>query len=243
MMEKDSIVRLNEAIQINSAITLLQRKTWNVLLANAFDKLLDEEIHVMDLSELRSILGLNGRNDERLRQLLVELNTCQIEWNILGKDKSAEWVTTTFLAGAEIKNGRVYYGYFKDLKEKLYSPRMYARINLSMQNKFSSKYALALYELFVDYFDVSRNYGETPWISVPIFRKLMGIADDEYPRFYDLKKRAITLAVDEIHGMPDINFLIEDCYKTHGRTVKKIKFKIWPKNVVKLLPTDSSYGD
>jgi hypothetical protein len=37
------------------------------------------------------------------------------------------------------------------LKEKLYNPEMYARIKLSIQNKFTSKHTLALYELFIDY--------------------------------------------------------------------------------------------
>ena len=46
------------------------------------------------------------------------------------------------------------YAYGPSLREKLHNPRMYARLCLALQNRFSSKHALALWELFVDYLGV-----------------------------------------------------------------------------------------
>ena len=48
---------------------------------------------------------------------------------------------------------------------------MYARISLSLQNRFDSKHTQALYELCVDYRIDAKHYGETAFISIAGFRK------------------------------------------------------------------------
>ena len=84
------------------------------------------------------------------------------------------------LASAEIRDGVCTYGYSAPLRRRLHNPAMYARISLELQNQFTSKHTLALFELFQDYFDESRQFGETPFIDIDTFRKLMGIGD-KYP--------------------------------------------------------------
>lgn len=224
-MPKNSVIKHSATIQISNVVSLMQRKAWNILLANAYDELMDREEHCMDLRDLEQTLGFDQRNEAYLKNLLKALTSFQIEWNVLGKDKSTEWTVTTFLAGATIKNGKVYYSYYKGLREKLFSPKMYARINLSIQNKFQSKYALALYELFVDYYDVKRSCGETPWIEIPMYRKLMGLADHEYKLFADMRKRLITEPVEEINNVPGVDLLIEVMFKGK-RPVEAVKFRI-----------------
>ena len=54
---------------------------------------------------------------------------------------------------------------------------MYARLDLNLQRRFDSKYGLALWELCADYLGSGREYGETPYIPLEAFRKLMGIAE------------------------------------------------------------------
>ena len=66
---------------------------------------------------------------------------------------------------------------------KLYNPRVYAKLNLRLQNQFTRKYALILWELCFDYFDTDRDTGETPFILLETFRELLGIESDEYPAF------------------------------------------------------------
>ena len=61
-------------------------------------------------------------------------------------------------------------------------PNIYARISLSMQNKFDSKHALALWELCLDFLDKIHNYGETPFVPVgDDCRELMGIPGNDVP--------------------------------------------------------------
>ncbi len=65
---------------------------------------------------------------------------------------------------------------------------MYAKISLSLQNRFNSKHSLALYELFVDYYNVKLGFSSTPEIGIEQFRKLLGLTDNEYKTFKALNK-------------------------------------------------------
>jgi hypothetical protein len=93
-----------------------------------------------------------------------------------------------------------------------------------MQKQFDSKHALALWELCADYLGSSRDYGESPFISLAEYRKLMGIADDMYPLFKLFNQRIIKEPVAEINRVSD--FLVSVTYQRSGRKVTALKFKI-----------------
>jgi hypothetical protein len=93
-----------------------------------------------------------------------------------------------------------------------------------LQNEFTSKHALALYELFVDYLDETRNFGETPYILLPQFRKLMGIPEDAYPVFKKLNTRVIKEPLEEINTRTDLS--VNVVYQRRNRRVSALKFKI-----------------
>ena len=99
------------------------------------------------------------------------------------------------MAGLKIVDGMMQWDNSSFLRGKLYDPRIYARINLTIQNRFRSKHSLALYELFVDYKGVS----QTPRIPIEDLRGLMGIKDDEYARFKDLKYYVINKYLRDIN--------------------------------------------
>lgn len=69
----------------------------------------------------------------------------------------------------EIRDGICEYAFSPLLASKLFNPTMYAKLNPQMINKFDSKYALALYELFCDYKEVH----QTPLMRLDDFKKLM----------------------------------------------------------------------
>lgn len=223
MRETKEVIKSSAAIHIQNNITLLQRRMWNVLLANAYDELPHEEEHRIRIQELMRIVEFDSKNEFYFKESLKALTTCPVEWNVLDKDGEEEWGVTTLLAQVIFRRGVCIYAYSPELRRRLYNPRMYARINLSMQNKFDSKHAQALWELCVDYFDVARNYGETPFISLSKYRKLMGISDDMYPEFKKLNKWVIKDPVEEINRVTDFQVTAEP--KRESRKVAAIKFK------------------
>ena len=223
MQNKKEVIKHSAAIQVENRIGLLERRLWNWLLANAYDELPTAETHSILVADLVKGLDYASRNLAHLKETLKGLTGSVLEWNVIHKDKDI-WGATTLLAEVEIKDGICTYAFGPMLRKRLYNPKMYARISLSLQNQFQSKHALALYELFVDYLHEDTRHGETPFISIPDFRKLMGIPEGMYPEFKNLNKWVIKGPLGEINKVTDLSATAE--YKKEGKFVAAVKFRI-----------------
>ena len=231
----NEVIKASPAIQIQSKISLLQRRAWNVLLANAYNELPDKEIHSVSVVELAAKLGFGDGNQEYLKEMLRSLRSCEVEWNLLNKDNKQVWGIAGLLASVEIEEGICSYEFPKPLRLKLHNPRVYAKLNLRLQNRFRSRYALVLWEVCFDYFDTDRDQGETPFIPLEVFKSLMGLEKDEYPIFKELNRNVIKPAIKEINDLTDYHVEIEQ--KRLGRRIAELKFRI---TKVKQLPVQES---
>lgn len=225
---KKDVIKHSAAIQISNKVSLLQRRAWNVLLANAFDDMGKVDRYKVSIHDLATILNFDSNNIQYLKDILYNLVDTTVEWNILGKDRKEEWGVFSLLAEANIINGYCHYGYAPILREQLHNPSMYARISLSLQNQFKSKYALGLFELFLDYFQVKKGYGETPWIPLKEFRDLVGLEDDEYKEFKTLNHHVIKQPIKEINAISDLYIDLKDgiLSQKERRRVVALKFII-----------------
>ena len=224
LAEINEVIKASPAIQIQSKISLLQRRAWNVLLANAYNELPDKDIHSVSMVELAAKLGFDSGNQEYLKEVLRSLRSCEVEWNLLNKDNKQVWGVASLLASAEIENGICTYGFAPHLRLKLHNPRIYAKLNLRLQNRFKGQYALVLWEVCFDYFDTDRAQGETPFIPLETFRELIGLKADEYPVFGFLNRDIIKPAIKEINDVTD--YLVEVEQKRIGRKIAELKFRI-----------------
>ena len=231
----NEVIKASPAIQIQSRISLLQRRAWNVLLANAYNELPDKDIHSVSIVELAAKLGFGDGNQEYLKEMLRSLRSCEVEWNLLNKDNKQVWGIAGLLASVEIEEGICSYEFPKPLRLKLHNPRVYAKLNLRLQNQFRSRYALVLWEICFDYFDTDRDRGETPFIALEVFKGLMGLEKDEYPIFKELNRNVIKPAIKEINDLTDYHVEIEQ--KRLGRRIGELKFRI---TKVKQLPVQES---
>ena len=220
----NEVIKASPAIQIQSKVSLLQRRAWNVLLANAYNELPTAEIHRVSVVELAAKLGYNSNDLDYLKETLEALGACQVKWNLLNKDKNEKWGFANLLASAEIENGICTYAFAPHLRRQLHNPRIYAKLNLRLQNRFKSQYALVLWEVCFDYFDTDRDHGETPFIPLETFRELMGIEADEYRTFKALSQFVIKPAIKEINDLTDYHVEVEQ--KRLGRRVAELKFRI-----------------
>ena len=220
----NEVIKASPAIQIQSKMTLLQRRAWNVLLANAYNELPNKDIHSVSMVELAAKLGFDSGNQEYLKEVLKSIVDCTVEWNLLNKDNKQVWGAASLLAFVEVENGICCYQFPHPLRQKLYNPRVYAKLNLRLQNRFKSQYALVLWEICFDYFDTDRDRGETPFIPLETFRELMGIEVDEYRTFKALNQTLIKPAIKEINDLT--NYHVEVDQKRLGRRVAELKFRI-----------------
>src|SRR5215831_6320567 len=95
MPYKKEVIKHSAAVHIQNNITLLQRRSWNVLLANAYDELPTEEEHHIAVKDLARMLDFDSKNDTYLKEALEALVGCKVKWNVLDKDGEEEWGVTT----------------------------------------------------------------------------------------------------------------------------------------------------
>ena len=238
LTRRDEFIKASPAIQVQSKMTLLQRRAWNVLLANAYDDLPNTDIYRVSVAELAAKLGFNSKNENYLQEILEALVDCKVKWNVLDKDKEEEWGIAVLLASADIKNGVCTYGFAPHLRLKLHNPRIYAKLNLRLQNRFKSQYALVLWEVCFDYFDTDRDQGETPFIPLETFRELLGIESDEYPAFSIFNRAVIKPALKEINDLTSYHIAVEQ--KRIGRRIAELKFRITKATSVEQIPIQES---
>ena len=224
---KRQVIKHSSAIQIGSSdgdITLMQRKAYNVLLAHAYEDLPKKAVHSMPISDLCRYLDFESNNTKHLKDALRGLVGIKVEWNVLGADRQQTWGVAALLAEVSIKEGACYWEYSSTMRGLLYNPSIYARINLSLQNSFTSKHSLILYENVFHYFRKDDGFGETPWIDIPKVRKLFGIKDEEYKQFKILNNVVIKRAIEEVNKITNLQVTVE--YRKKGRSIAAIKFHI-----------------
>ena len=114
--------------------------------------------------------------------------------------KAYSWHASSILASASIRGSMCTYSYSPELRELLYMPEIYGKINLLIQSRFTSAYSLALYENCIRF----KKLKHTGWIDSSVFRKLMGVSDSKYKKYKDFKKRVLDKAIEEINKLSDI---------------------------------------
>lgn len=208
------------AIHIGGKLSLLQRKCYNALLFNGYNSLLSQERHEIKMRDLCELAGFDSNNYEVLKETLVSLAKTTVVWNLLDHDEVEEWGVSALLSEAVIRKGVCTYAYAPSLREKLYKPELYARINISVMNKFNGSYALALYENTVRF----RGVGTTGWREVAIWRSVLGLEEGEYRQFKEFNNKVLKPAIAEVNANSDI--LLEMGFRREGRRITAIRFQI-----------------
>lgn len=211
-------------IHCSNKLSLLERKISNALLFHAFPHLKSQLIHEIKIDELKRLIGSNTRNHKALKEALRKLICTVLEWNLLGENipelELEGWNASTILSAVSVQKGIIRYQYSELIKTLIIDPKIYGKINLTIQARFNSSYSLALYENCSRY----RGLPYTKNIEIGVFRKLMGVEDGKYDIFRDFNRRVLNPAISEINTCSDIRVSPE--ITRMGRTVKSIKFKI-----------------
>jgi plasmid replication initiation protein len=211
-----------EAIQCANTFSLIQRKMYNVLLANAANNLRSDVTHRISMGTLCKLMGYDSKDYKSIKDKFRELRRMDIEWDIINEQGNKVWTNTSPLSLARVIEGKgiCEYEFTASLIPLLSAPAQYAKFSLGIQSKFQSSYGLALYENCERY----RNIGQTRNFDVLTFRKLMGVNEHQYKDFFALKRRVIVIAIKEVNKHSDFEITPE--YEKSGRQVVRIRFFI-----------------
>jgi len=184
------------------------KRVYHVLLRNAYERLLEDEVHFIDLATLKAALQFNSNNTQAIKDSLNRLKTVSIEFDVLNQLKSylykkksdlhlGDWHSMTLLAEASIDNSIISYEFSSTMRRLLYEPEMYSVIDISFSKQFTSGYAYSLYEIGLRIV----NIGSTGWITVDDFRSIMDVPETVYLRYRDFRRKVIQVAENEVNAL------------------------------------------
>jgi len=217
------LIKHSASIQITNRISFLARRISNVLLANARKMSADTVAYEIQIADLRREIDYNSKNMEHLKSAIKSLAGTVVEYNIFDKDRGNEWGVFALLSQVKIKGNKVLYWYPPDIRELLMSPNVYARLDLAVQNKFSSKHSIALWEYLTDALGAKRPEADI-FLTIADFRKLMSLDPHEYSEFSDLSKRVIKPALAEINAHSKISVILD--VRRKGRVPQALLFGV-----------------
>jgi hypothetical protein len=230
-------------VHTSGQLTLLERKLVNVLLLNAYNDLPTSSSHAIPVRFLCAMVGWDDSHDfAHLKKALKRIVGTPLELNVLGNAGKERWSATSLLASAEIEDGVCTYEYSRRMAELLYSPEMYAVINIAVQKEFKGGYALTLYENCVRF----KNLGQTPSFEIGRLRKLLGADAPMYDDFRRFSAFVIKKAVTDINATKGVDIHVRAEYTRVERKVTSVQFFIEKTDPEKdkqqtLLPIDGNF--
>jgi hypothetical protein len=204
-------------------LSLASRRIYNLLVKNAWAKIEGEAAHSISKKALR--LGM-GSASERLGQNIREIMAVVVERREGRKVHRFQLLTENTDDDEESDDALFHYTFPEPLRKIVRKSEVWARLESHVIYAFSSKYALALYELVALRANLKHKTSEV--FDLEKFRALIGVEPGKLPLFKSLKQRAIDYAVREVNGLcPDFNVKVEP--ETTGRKVTAVKVTWWPK--------------
>ena len=189
---QDITLNLNSgAIHIENKASIKQRLAWlffawkAIPILKNFEKTdLEEKIIKIkvNLSEIKNSIGYESNNNEHLKEILQDLVTTKVSWNIFNKERNI-WGACSLLSFFEVESYKdkaiCTYAFNPFIQSKLANPEMYAKINLLITKNISSKNSLAIYCIALDYLDIKKNYGEKSF-TIEEIRAYLGLKESDY---------------------------------------------------------------
>jgi len=207
---------------LNGKLTLAIRKGYNALIQHAQACGVEKEEYVIDGRTFLNQSQSDSRNYEFLKDLGRRYVGTTIEWDIFSDEGRRRWGVATLLSRWEIIDGKIYYAFDSKIKRQLLNPETYARISLSIQCRFHSAPALALYEVALRYAtNPSGTTQRRPWED---WRQVLCGEKSSYHQEFKYFNRILGQAMNEVNEISD---LVMQCLVfKNGRTVTHLQFRI-----------------
>lgn len=197
--------------------SLADRRTWNMLLVNAWGERLEDPTADFTIP-LRELRGLHDSND-RVRDSLRRLQRTLIEARIA----EGETRTVQMLGGCDIDDfdrldGVLKYDFHRKLVPILRKSEIYARMETKVLSSFTSKYALALYEAVALRINLRRTAEE---IRIESLRHWLGVGEGKLMQWAHLNQRAVGPALTEVNALSP--YSVEIVPIKRGKKVESVR--------------------
>src|SRR5512132_339148 len=211
-----------------SPLTLTDRRIYNMLIENAWERIDQPVTHTIEKRDLRGSRDASDRVGESIEQLMAAIARLEIEEDGRRCTRRVQLLGATDEVHGD--DGVIRYRFPAELRDIIRKSRIFARLRKDVIFALSSKYALALYELCEKRVNMGWRWQEE--FSVERFRQLLGVDPNKLTAFKNLNQKAIQPAVAEVNFISDFGCSVEPV--TSGRKVFKVKLSWWKKNMDEL---------
>lgn len=217
------VAKPSPAVRSQANETCVQRKTWNVLFANAFDELRNPHVlqHKIPLQDLMTFIGFGrSKNTGYLKQQLLDLMRTPVTWGVVDERGNEIWEASAALAAARFRDGICYYEYSSVMREKLCQSQRFALFDLAEQRELSTLAAVALHENCAGY----RKMQQSPALPLTTWRRLLGADAKTYDDFRRFNEKILNPAIKQVNNFT--SYEIEPDYIRLDKRVVGIRFLI-----------------
>ena len=202
--------------------TLADRRTWNLLLVNAWGERLEAPSadFQIRLRELRGLLDSNDRVFESLKRLQKTLVNVTFPD---GVRRVVHMLGATDFANEDREEGTLTYDFHRKLIPVLRDSEVYARMETKVLGAFTSKYALGLYEVLASKVNMRR---QSEVVDVATLREWLGVPEGKLATWSNTFKFALQPALDEVNGLSPFSVEAEPIKR--GRKVVQVRLS-WAK--------------
>jgi hypothetical protein len=182
--------------------------------------------HAVDLQFFRWLIEYRSKNSAHLKQVIHEAQRASILVNVHETEDpdDKQRISVPTLGEVGIRAGRLIFNIPERLRIALAANTRRATLSMGSQARFSSPYALALYEHLSAY----RGDGQTPYWTVDELRNCFGGEQSAKPKEYRYFNRDIVRpAVERINALADIRASMK--VRRAGRSVTHVKFIVKPR--------------
>ncbi len=215
----------------SARITLLGRKSYNVLLYEAQDQGLDKDVFRAPLERIIRGVDFDSHDHALVKKHLRAMVSTTVEWQSPTTGEGSSWNVSGLLAHARLSKERgqvwVEWSYAVNLKQELLEPTVFARLKLEVISQLRSHAAVALYEICTRYKDVGRTARQEWRWWRPVLSGQPETERTQRLEYRIFKRDTLKPAVAEVNAITDLEVALVE--HKRGRFVDEIQFTIQPK--------------
>ena len=220
MLNEDSWICKDNRL-VNASYKLNVGELKLILAISSMVNPFDEEFkdYLISIKDFAKLLDVDLSTNKNFYSRVKKASGILLSKRVTIHEKEGDF-QTLWLSGIQYndKKGKVAVSFHPKLIKYYLQLQKYTKYRLKNITNLNSEYSLKLYEALKQY----EKIGERIY-DLKELKKFLGV-ENEYDRFYDLKKRILLVTQKEISEKTDISFVFEEIKE--GRSIKKIRFNI-----------------
>ncbi len=215
----------------SARITMLGRKSYNVLLFEAQEQGLENELFRAPLERIIRGIDFDSHDHALIKKHLRAMVSTTVEWQSPTPGEGSSWNVSGLLAHARLskEHGQVWveWSYAVNLKQELLEPTVFARLKLEVISQLRSHAGVALYEICTRYKEVGRTSRQAWRWWHPVLSGNPATDKTARLEYRIFKRDTLKPAIAEVNAITDLQ--VELLEHRQGRFIDEIQFRIQAK--------------